>query len=202
MPSARRPLAPSTRIALRACALVVAFAALSVGVCTWVVAQAGAGLAHRGALPADMRDVAIVPGSSARGGRPSPMLRARLEAARWAYAEGRVRAILVSGNEASGEATAMRAWLEQSGVDPSRILVDPAGTRTIETMQNAARRFAIGTAIVCTQETSMDRALYLARQSGIDAVGMIASVDGPHDLRWKGREALKSTLAVVETKLR
>jgi SanA protein len=196
-----RPFARSTRIAIRACLALAVLAGLSVGLCSLVVTQASAGRALRGALPPEMRDVAIVPGAFVSRGRPSAMLSARLEAARWAYSERRVRAILVSGNEESGETTAMRQWLEQRGVDPSRILVDPAGMRTIETMQNASRRFAIGTAVVCTQQTSMDRALYLARQSGIDAVGLIAAVDGPHDLRWRGREALKSTLAVVETVL-
>src|SRR5436309_3493193 len=77
-----------------------------------------------------VRDVAIVPGTFASGGRPGRMLRERLEAAQAVLAAGRVRAILVSGNESSREASIMRQWLVGRGVDPERILVDPAGTRT------------------------------------------------------------------------
>jgi SanA protein len=129
------------------------------------------------------------------------MLRARLEAARWALKHGLVRAILVSGDEGGGEVTAMRTWLEDEGVDPSRILADPGGARTIVTMRNAAQFFRITSAIVCTQPISMNRSLYLARKNGIDAVGLAAEVDGPHNLRWLSAEAVKNTLAVVETAL-
>src|SRR5262245_51446816 len=95
--------------------------------------------ANASELAADtVRDVAIVPGTFASAGRPGPMLRERLEAAEAVLAAGRVRAILVSGNESSRETTIMRQWLVGRGVAPERILVDPAGTRTIATMRNAA----------------------------------------------------------------
>jgi vancomycin permeability regulator SanA len=172
-----------------------------VALCTWWVSRACGGFANRGVVTGAVRDVAIVPGTFVANGRPGPLLRSRLDAALSAFRQGHVRDILVSGNEASGEVTVMRAWLERMGVDPARIVADPSGTRTIETMRNAARRFHVSTAVVCTQEISMDRALYLARENGIDAVGLTADRDLPHDLRWKGTEALKSTLAVVETAL-
>jgi vancomycin permeability regulator SanA len=148
------------------------------------------------------RDVAIVPGTFvSSAGRPGPMLRARLEAAREVLATGRVHAILVSGNESSREATSMQRWLVERGVDPERILVDPAGTRTIETMRNAARRFGVSRAIVCTENLSMPRTLFLAQRAGIDAVGLSIPTPLARSPRWVATEALKSVLAFFETLL-
>lgn len=179
-----------------------AIALVAVGISNLLVATSSAGRVRHDLQESAVRDVAIVPGTFANRNRPAPMLRARLEAARWALEEGHVRRILVSGNEQAGEVTAMRMWLEQHGVAPAAILADPDGTRTIATMRNAARRFRIADAIICTQEVSMNRALYLAHASGIDAVGLLADARNPvHGARWVAREALKSTLAVVETSL-
>ena len=148
------------------------------------------------------RDVAIVPGTFvSSAGRPGPTLLARLEAARAVLAAGRVRAILVSGNESSREATVMQQWLVGRGVDPERILVDPAGTRTIETMRNAARRFGVARAIVCTQSLSMPRTLFLAQRAGIDAVGLSIPTPLARSPRWVATEALKSVLAFFESYL-
>jgi SanA protein len=188
----------------RASKAVVAIGAATfvfVGVCNLWVSHASAGLSHRALAPGKMRDVAIVPGTFARKREPGAMLRARLEMALQALVQGRVRAILVSGNEAAGEVSVMRSWLERQGVDPTRILDDPEGTRTIETMRNAARRFGVTSAVVCTQPISMGRTIFLAQASGIDATGLIADFDIPHNVNWVGREALKSTLAVMETAL-
>src|SRR5262245_1171121 len=95
-----------------------------IGFCSWRVARTGDGHAGAALVDGAARDVAIVPGTFARRGRPGSTLRARLEAARVALADGRVRAILISGDENAGEVTAMRAWLEQQGVARDRILAD------------------------------------------------------------------------------
>ena len=62
--------------------------------------------------------VLIVPGSRVYGDKPLPILRARLEAALDLYRAGRVKAILVSGQETAEapESTVMRAWLRARGV--------------------------------------------------------------------------------------
>jgi vancomycin permeability regulator SanA len=164
----------------------------------WVAASTRA-LTYQAADSVPEREVAIVPGTFAAQGRPGPMLRARLEAALAAYTAGRVRAILVSGNESAGEVTAMREWLAQSGVDDEHILVDPAGTRTLQTMRNAAQRFGVSRAVVCTQTVSMPRALFLARSAGIDAVGLAIPTTLERSPRWIAMEALKGALAILET---
>jgi vancomycin permeability regulator SanA len=187
---------PRTLIALGYAALL--FVGSSNG---WVTVSARA-RTYEAADSVPVREVAIVPGTFAARGRPGPMLRDRLEAAWAAFAAGRVRAILISGNESAGEVTAMRAWLAGRGVDDEHILVDPAGTRTIETMWNAAQRFGVSRAVVCTQSLSMPRALYLARSAGIDAVGLAVPTTMSGSPSWIATEALKGALAVIETIVR
>jgi vancomycin permeability regulator SanA len=180
-----------------ACAMATGVAALW----NWRVARAPTGEGQTERLSRYVRDVAIVPGTFAHRGRPGATLSARLEAALAALQLGRVRAILVSGDEAAGEVSAMRDWLEQRGVPAAQILVDPEGTRTIETMRNAAFKFRITTAIVCTQSVSMPRTLFLAESAGIDAVGLSIPTEMSRSPKWIAVEALKGTVAFLETLL-
>src|SRR5437868_5151658 len=101
----------------------------------WVARSAnGRAYAAVDAVPA--RSVAIVPGARVVDGKPFVHLRGRLETALMLYRGGRVRKILVSGNEtaASPEVTAMSAWLRERGVAEKDILTDSGGSRTRETM--------------------------------------------------------------------
>jgi vancomycin permeability regulator SanA len=154
------------------------------------------------AIPA--RSVAIVPGSPVYRGKPGRLLRSRLEAALALYQAGRVKSILVSGNDttASPEVSVMFTWLLVRGIPARDILSDERGTRTRETMRRAVGIFDVTDAIVCTQELHMARSLYLARQSGIDAVGLDVTDRTTRTVRSEGREALKTALAVFESQVR
>jgi vancomycin permeability regulator SanA len=169
----------------------------------WVrIATRGRTYASVDTVPA--RVVAIVPGSPVYRGNPGSQVRTRLEAALGLYRSGRVKAILVSGNDiaASPEVSVMFAWLLVRGVPARDILTDEGGTRTRETMRRAAGIFDVRSAIVCTQDIFMPRSLYLAREAGIDAVGLDVTDRTPRTPRREAREALKTTLAVVESQVR
>lgn len=156
-------------------------------------------------------DVIIVPGSSTSRGKARAVLEVRLRAALSLFRAGRAKAILVSGSETVNdpEVSAMVAWLEENGVPRDRIIADTGGLRTRATMARAVGVFDIGRAIVCTDGRHLPRALFLARASGIDALGY-----APHTLtrpsarlggveaRLGGVEMLKTTLAVVEAAIR
>jgi vancomycin permeability regulator SanA len=162
-----------------------------------------ASVAHRAfrvaaAVPA--RPVAIVPGSPTSLGKAKATLEGRLRGALALYRGGQVQAILVSGIEVARdpETSAMRAWLEERGVPAGDIADDDRGTRTRETMHRAADTFGVERAIVCTEALAMPRALFLARASGIDAVGLEVPSPLDHLPKWVAVEALKTTLAFVE----
>jgi len=148
-------------------------------------------------------DVAIVPGASVyRDGTPSPQLLERLTAALMLFKMKRVRGILVSGarHGAYDEAGAMKHWLVSHGVDTRLVFEDPAGFRTLDTMERAARVFAVKTPVICTQTFHLPRAVFLARRAGLDATGLPAN----QDLRTIGisdwiRESFASVMAVVDS---
>src|SRR6266540_3645418 len=150
------------------------------------------------------RTVAIVPGARVDGGRPLEIFRHRLEAAHALYQEGRVRAILVSGNDSATaqEVTVARRWLLERGAPAGDIWTDELGLRTRDTMVRAAAVYRVTDAIVCTQSLYMPRTLLLARAAGIETVGAELPSRLAHVPRFVGEEALKTTLAVAESILR
>jgi vancomycin permeability regulator SanA len=66
-------------------------------------------------------------------------------------------------------------------------------------MLRASASFAVTDAVICTQAAYVDRAVYLARAAGIDAVGVALPSPVSSSARMRAIEALKTTLAVVET---
>lgn len=147
------------------------------------------------------RDVAIVPGVGDRNGQVRDRLRARLLAGLALYRAHKVKAILVSGvgGRPGDEVTSSRAWLLARGVDPAHVMTDPAGFRTLDTMQRAVKTFGVTSAIVCSQAQHMDRTLFLARAAGLDAVGFVAELRVPVTNFEVRLETLKAALAVADT---
>jgi SanA protein len=149
------------------------------------------------------RAFAIVPGSRVVRGKPLGILRDRLQAALDLYRAGRVKAILVSGQDSgeAPEATVMRGWLRARGVPADALWSDGGGTRTRETMNRAAALYGVADAVVCTQTVNMARTLYLARAAGIDAVGLALPTTLDESPRYLAAESLKTTLAFAESQL-
>ena len=200
---ARRLLSRLWRPAPVAGLLALAAVGALVGPSVWVgVAARGRSYADVASVPS--RSVAIVPGSPVGRSQPGQQVRGRLEAALALYQSGRVKTILISGNDtaASPEVSVMSTWLLAHGVPARDIWADEGGARTRETMRRAAGLFGVTDAIVCTQDLFMPRSLYLARQAGIDAVGVDVTDRTTASAQRAGREALKTTLAVFESQVR
>jgi vancomycin permeability regulator SanA len=174
-----------------------------VGSNAWV-AWRSRGYAYDSAATVPSRSIAIVLGSRVFEGKPLHIVRSRLEAALDLYRAGRVKAILVSGNDSAAgpEVTVMGAWLRAHGVPAGDVWSDAGGSRTRETMNRAAALYGVTDAVVCTQTVNMDRSLYLARQAGIDAVGLALPTDLGRSKRYMATESLKTTLAFAESALR
>ncbi len=121
------------------------------------------------------RAVGIVLGAGlSRDGRPSIVLLDRLETGLDLYRRGKVRRLLVTGDNGTDqydEVTAMERWLVAHGVDPRHVQRDHAGFRTLDSMARAAQVFRVRRAVVCTQRFHLARSVFLARRYGLDAVG-------------------------------
>lgn len=107
-------------------------------------------------------------------GDPTAALRVRLEDAAALYRAGKVKVLLVSGDNGTtshDEPTVMRNYLVRLGVPSSKVVLDYAGFDTWDTCVRAKRIFGVDRALVVTQQFHLSRAVFLCRQAGIDADG-------------------------------
>lgn len=123
------------------------------------------------------REWAIVFGAKVWGNRPSTMLEDRLQTALELQKSGKVARILVTGGPSENgphEALLMAQWLQDQGVPKDVLSLDFEGLSTFSSLSNAREDFAIHSAILISQEFHLSRALYVAKNRGLDAVGLIA----------------------------
>ena len=108
-------------------------------------------------------------------GTPMLFLTARLDVARELYAAGKVRAILVSGDNSSAdydEPTAMQTYLVEHGIPADKVVRDFAGRDTYDSCVRARRIFGVEQAILVSQGYHVPRAVAICRAVGIDADGV------------------------------
>lgn len=145
-------------------------------------------------------EVAIVPGALVEpNGRMSSMLAARVQQAAALWHAGKVQKVLVSGDHhtwAYDEPDTMRKALVRDGVSPVDIFEDHAGFDTWATMVRAHSIFGVRGAVIVTQGFHMPRALYLAKEAGIEATGLTA------DLQPWGLEGQKSDIREVLSRVK
>ncbi len=120
--------------------------------------------------------VAIVFGASVySNGDLSPILEDRVDTAIELYRARKVDRILVSGDNrhpSYNEPKAMQEYLATHAVAPRDVIVDYAGRSTYETCLRAREVFGLERAVLVTQGYHLPRALYIANNLGLDAVGM------------------------------
>jgi SanA protein len=121
------------------------------------------------------KKVAIIFGAGiTRDGRPTAVLRDRVEAGVSLYEAGKVEFLLMSGDnrfEDYNEPLAMKTYAMELGVPEEAIVMDFAGRRTYDTCYRAKYIFGVGDAILVTQQFHLPRSIFLAKSFGIDAVG-------------------------------
>lgn len=149
--------------------------------------------------------VAIVFGAGlSRDGTPSPVLRDRVETAAALYFQGKVKKLLMSGDNRFvdyNEPGAMRQYALDLGVPAEDIVLDYAGRRTYDTCYRARAIFGVTEAILVTQPFHLPRALYLCNQLGVKAWGVPA--DNRYYLKrsqliWNIRETMATLVALWE----
>ncbi|MDK1474297.1 ElyC/SanA/YdcF family protein [Streptomyces sp. 549] len=137
------------------------------------------------AADAPSAPVAVVFGAGLWGDRPTPYLAHRLDAAAELYRRGAVRALLVTGDNSRqdyDEPSAMRRYLEDSGVPADRIVADYAGFDTWNSCVRARRIFGVERALLVSQGYHVPRTVALCEAAGLDVHGV--AVDEPRDAVW------------------
>lgn len=103
-------------------------------------------------------------------GRLSRVLQARADAAFLLRSTGKVKKILVSGDNRShyyNEVAAIDAYLQHHGVPSADIFLDFAWLDTYDSLYRARSIFAVKTLIVPTQRFHLPRVLFLAKHLGV-----------------------------------
>ena len=111
-------------------------------------------------------------------GRLNPVLEGRIQAAADLYFAGKVNKIVVSGisrpEKFYDETSAMMQGLVRRGIPQDIIIKDNGGYRTLASVLRMRDVFGYNSFIVISQTDHCKRALYLANQNNISAVGFEA----------------------------
>lgn len=138
-------------------------------------------------------------------GRVNLYFARRLRAAVELYNSGKIEYVLVSGDNGAvqyDEPTAFKRALTAAGVPTEKIVLDYAGFRTLDSVVRAKEVFGLTEFTVVSQRFHNQRAVYLASQFGIVAVGYNAEdVGGPEGFKVRVREWGARIKAVLDVKL-
>ena len=120
-------------------------------------------------------DCIIVLGAGIWGDKPSPMLEDRLKEAVSLYNQNISSKIIMSGDHGKAdydEVNIMKEYAIEQGVASEDIFMDHAGFSTYESMYRAKEVFEANKIVIVTQKYHLYRALYIAKQLGIEAYGV------------------------------
>lgn len=177
---------------------------LALWFCDWSVGRSGKNLLFQEVERVPARPVALVLGTGkyAASGGFNLFYTPRIEAAAALYHAGKVRALLVSGDNGRSdydEPTQMKADLVALGVPQEHITCDYAGFSTLDSVLRAGKVFQEQEYVVISQEFHVQRALYLAQSQGHDAVGLaVRSPQGYWGTKIRLREVLARVKAMVD----
>ena len=138
------------------------------------------------------------------GGHPSPVLADRVETAAALYRAGKVRKLLLSGDNRFvnyNEPGAMMRYALQLGIPRDAIQPDYGGRRTYDTCYRARYIFQVRKAILVTQKFHLPRALFICRSLGVNAVGVAADrrlYPRREVLWWNLRESMAILRSLVD----
>ena len=165
---------------------ITAFA-LICGLRIWVNART-AGRIYTNAGEVPPAPVALVLGAGLwRDGSPTPALYDRVATAVDLYQAGRVKKLLMSGDNRFvnyNEPAAMKKLAIQLGAPAEDIVLDYAGRRTYDSCYRAKEIFGVRKVVIVTQRFHLDRALFLCDALGVESVGVIADRRVYQTLRW------------------
>ena len=145
-------------------------------------------------IPSDI-DCIVVLGAGVWGDSPSPMLQDRLDTAITLYNEGKSKKILMTGDHGRkeyDEVNIMKQYAINSGISSEDIFMDHAGFSTYESIYRAKEIFKANKIIIVTQEYHLYRALFIAKNLGLEAYGINSD---PRNYKGQIKRELREILA-------
>ncbi|MFM5274472.1 ElyC/SanA/YdcF family protein [Aeromonas sanarellii] len=191
------------KILLACLCLLLASAAALLGYSEWTVSDARH-YTYDDVNAVPYNRVALVLGTSKYliGGSPNHYFKYRIKAAAELYNNGKVDYILVSGDNATvqyNEPRQMRRALIQAGIPASAIYSDYAGFRTLDSIVRAKEVFGQARFTVVSQAFHNERAIFIARHFGIEAIGFNALDPSAYQgIRTRVREVFARLMGLLD----
>lgn len=177
----------------------VALAAAGLMICAnHACRQAAHGRVYRSVAVVPEREVGLLLGTSkeTRHGQANLHFNQRIAAAAALYRAGKVRQLLVSGDNhiaSYDEPADMRDALIAAGVPPDAITCDYAGFRTLDSVVRAKEIFGLSHCVIISEDFHCPRALWIAQRHELDAIAFAAPDVGLKS--WSLRAGLREQLA-------
>jgi SanA protein len=126
----------------------------------------------------------------------------RIDFAARLYHAGKIKYLIASGdnlNRNYDEPGTMKKALMEEGVPESAIMTDSAGLSTIDSVIRCSEVYGQSRFVVVSQRFHNERAVYIARQRGIEAYGFNApDVNGYYSLKTRVREVFARVKAMLD----
>ena len=189
---------PTAKTLLRAALYLGAAGVAAVVLPVWLIHRAAGQRIFGDLASVPANDVGLVLGTSKStlpGGFVNPHFAHRMEAAAALLHAGKVRHLLVSGNndgQGYDEPADMKKALLALGVPMEAMTLDNAGFRTLDSVVRAKEVFGQRRLTIITDRFHCFRAVFLARHYGIDAVGYPSR---EVELRYSAKSRLREVLA-------
>lgn len=155
---------------------IIALGITSLIVCNRIIKNHATGKLYSVIVETPANDVGLLLGTSPKlkNGDSNLYFEYRITAATELYKAGKIKYILISGDnskEKYNEPAAMKRALMRNGVPEKAIYLDYAGFRTLDSVVRAKEIFGQNRFTIISQGFHNERALYLAEENGINAIG-------------------------------
>jgi SanA protein len=170
----RRPLAD---VALASLAIVTSGVLGVLGLRWWVGREYGSRIYGQASEVPPMPAAIVFGAGYWPGGRLSDALADRMETAIDLYNAGKVKKLLLTGDNRFAdynEPAAMAEYALARGIPPEDLVLDYAGRRTYDSCYRAGAIFGLERAVLVTQAFHLPRALFTCDRLGLDVAGVAA----------------------------
>ncbi|WP_282179150.1 SanA/YdcF family protein [Maribacter stanieri] len=152
---------------------------LVIFVCNIIISSTAEGQTYTNTDTVPANRVGLVLGTSNRltNGSPNPYYTYRIDATIALYKARKIEFVLVSGDNGSiyyNEPNTIKKDLINGGIPEHVIFLDYAGFRTLDSMFRAKFVFGLDKVTVISQKFHNERAIYIAKQKGLKAIGFNA----------------------------
>ena len=177
---------------------------LVIFVCNIIISSTAEGQTYTDTDTIPANRVGLVLGTSNRltNGSPNPYYTYRINATIALYKARKIEFVLVSGDNGSiyyNEPNTIKKDLINGGIPEHVIFLDYAGFRTLDSMFRAKFVFGLDKVTVISQKFHNERAIYIAKQKGLKAIGFNAQdISTSQGLKVQTREYLARVKVFID----